>query len=98
MTTTIKQSRARKRSVEPEKAVIQVSLDAKIKSKVTKLFKQHGLSTSDGMRLLINRALEEKDIPHIPNAETRKAIADADAGKLEEISLADLRKKILGDK
>lgn len=60
----------------PNDALLQVRIDPKTKDKAAKLFKRFGLSTSDGVRLLINQALRTKDIPHIPNAETRKALRD----------------------
>ncbi len=92
MTTTAKVRRGRK----PENnAEIRVRLNAKTKEKAEKLFKRHGLSTGDGVRLLIDQAVRVKEIPHIPNAETQKALRD---GNLREISLSDLSKMILGNK
>ncbi len=74
-------------------------LNAKTKSRAEKLFKRHGLSTGDGVRLLIDRALREKDpwfahdmSPHIPNAGTRRAIEEGLAEKLEPATLEEIRK------
>lgn len=78
-------------------ALIQVRIDSKMKKKAAKFFKNFGLSTSDGVRLLIAQALQAKDLPHIPNAETRKAMEDVEAGRTEEISRENLRKLILDD-
>lgn len=95
MTTSTKARRKRK----PENnAEIRVRIDAKTKDKAEKLFQQQGLSTSDGMRLLINRAIAEKELPRIPNAETQKAMEDVLTGQTERVSLAELKKRILGDK
>lgn len=74
-------------------AVIQVRIDAKMKTKAARLFKRFGMSTSDGVRLLLAQAIQEKDLPHIPNAETRKAIEECRAGGGEVITLDDLKKQ-----
>jgi len=55
-------------------AVIQIRMDAKTKNKAVKFFKRYGLSTSDGVRLLIVQALRAKELPHVPNAATRRAL------------------------
>ena len=74
-------------------AMIQVRIDSTTKNKAAKLFKRFGLSTSDGVRMLINRAIQEKDIPHIPNALTRKTIEDARANRnMKTVTLDDLQK------
>lgn len=68
-------------------AVIQVRMDAKTKSKAVKLFKRYGLSTSDGVRLLITQALRAKELPHIPNTTTRRALM-ADVEPMADDDLA----------
>ncbi len=72
--TAPKKRRAVKKPVEAEQAVIQVRIDAKTKDKAVRLFKRHGLSTSDGVRMLITQAVRAKDLPHVPNATTRRAL------------------------
>lgn len=72
--------------------VIQVRIDAKTKNKAVRLFKRFGLSTSDGIRLLLAQAIQAKELPHIPNLETRKAVEDAEAGKTERVTTDGLRK------
>ncbi len=97
--TKTKKPRTTKRAAAPSKvtkAMIHVRIDAKTKEKAEKLFKRHGLSTSDGMRLLINQATAEDTLPHIPNAETQKAMEDVLAGRTECVSLADLKTRLLG--
>lgn len=94
MTTTVKKMRTRKTSSDAE---IRVRVDARTKARAARLFKQHGLSTSDGIRLLLDAALVEKELPHVPNAETRKAMEDVRAGRTREISLDDLTKRLSGD-
>lgn len=46
-------------------AMIQVRIDTKTKTKAAKFFKRFGLSTSDGVRLLIAQALRAKDLAYI---------------------------------
>ncbi len=92
MTTATKTRRKR----EPENnAEIRVRLNAKTKDKAEKLFQRYGMSTGDGVRLLIDQAIRAKEIPHIPNAETQKTLRDEN---LYEISSSELSKMILGDK
>lgn len=76
-------------------ALLHVRIDSKTKKKIEKFAKRFGLSTSDGVRLLINQGLKTGEIPLVPNAETQKAIDD---DNLQEVSLADLSKMILGGK
>ncbi len=78
-------------------SLLQVRIDTRTKARAAKLFKRMGLSTSDGVRLLLHQALEAKSIPSIPNAETRKALEDARAGDGEHVRRADLKNRILGD-
>ena len=47
----------------PNDALLQVRIDSKIKDKAAKFFKRYGLSTSDGVRLLITQALRAKELP-----------------------------------
>ncbi len=99
MTTATKKTRTTKRVAAPSKAakaVIQVRLDAKTKDKAEKFFKRHGLSTSDGVRRLIDSAITDKDpwlahkmSSHIPNAETQRALME-DVMPLPEGGLAEL--------
>ncbi len=102
MTTTTKRTRPVKQAAAPNKtatAMIQVRIDSKTKDRAARFFKRHGLSTSDGVRLLIDRALKDKDpwlahemSSHIPNAETHKAIEEGLAEKSEPVTLEELRK------
>ncbi len=94
--TKTKKPRTTKRAAAPSKvakAVIQVRVDAKTKDKAEKFFKRHGLSTGDGMRLLINQAMAENTLPHIPNAETEAVLRDALAGRnMESVTSEEFRK------
>ncbi|MCC8165303.1 MAG: type II toxin-antitoxin system RelB/DinJ family antitoxin [Planctomycetes bacterium] len=75
-------------------ALLHVRIDTKTKNRAAKFFKRYGLSTSDGVRLLIAQALRAQELPHVPNAETRKALRDEN---LQEITPDDLTTMIMGD-
>jgi addiction module antitoxin, RelB/DinJ family len=98
MTAMTKKTRARKEPIKSAKAVIQVRVDAKTKSRAEKLFKRFGMSTNDGIRIFLDAVIKEKALPfdpgasHIPNAKTVKAIEEGLAEKLEPVTLAGLRK------
>lgn len=100
MTTAAKKTRSVKKAKTANDAEIRVRIDAKTKSKAERLFKRYGMSTSDGIRLLIDSAIKDKvlprdpDAPHIPNAETLRVIEEAAAGKnLETVTIEDIRKQ-----
>ena len=80
----------------PNNEVIQVRVDARTKNKAVKFFKKFGLSTSDGVRLLITQAMAEKVLPRIPNLETQKAIEECRDGQGEVVPLSELKNRILG--
>ena len=53
-----------------------------------------GLSVSDALRILLRRIANDQAFPlelKVPNAETRAAMAELDAGKGERVSLADIQ-------
>ncbi len=58
----------------PNNASLHVRVDAKTKRKIEEFSKEYGLSTADGVRQLIQQGFRETDRPHIPNAETRRAL------------------------
>ena len=77
-------------------ALLHVRIDPKIKAEAEKIIKRLGISHSDAVRMYYSQIVEEKGIPfrsHIPNAESRKAIAEALTDGGEVITLADLRKQ-----
>lgn len=99
MTTTIKKTgRGTKKAKSAEKTEIRIRIDAKTKSQAERYFKQYGMTTGDGVRLLLDTMLREKkplissDASRTPNAVTRKAIEDAEAGKLKRVTMDDLRR------
>lgn len=83
----------------PNDAVLQVRLDAKTKTRAEKIFKRLGISSADAVRMFFSQTIEEKGLPfqpHIPNAETRKAIEECRSGRGEVVPPAELKKRILG--
>jgi antitoxin component of RelBE/YafQ-DinJ toxin-antitoxin module len=97
--TKMKKTRTVKRGTTAAKATIQVRVDAKTKERAEKFFKRYGLSTGDGLRRLIDRAINDKDswiaheiFSHIPNAETARAIEEGMAEKTEPMTPEEFRK------
>lgn len=63
---------------------IRARVDTKVKSDAEKIFRKLGLSASDAIRIFYTHVTLSKGLPfdvRIPNAETRKAMRDADAGR-----------------
>jgi DNA-damage-inducible protein J len=89
MTTSTK---ARPKRKPENNAEIRVRLNAKTKDKAEKLFQRHGLSTGDGVRLLIDQAVRTKEVPRIPNAESLKAIEESLSGKGQKMTIEEFRK------
>ena len=64
-------------------ATINVRVDEVIKAKAEKILKKIGISTSDTINAMLHQIVLQKGLPFeikIPNAETRKAMRDLDAG------------------
>ncbi len=90
MTTTTKKPRAAKKADKSKQAILKFSLDAKTKDEVTKFFKKRGLSNSDGMRILIDQALEDNQLSHTPNAQLEKDLEDGFAEKRKTVTRGDI--------
>ena len=70
----------------PKTATINVRVDEKVKAKAEKILGKIGISMSDTISMLLHQIALQKGIPFevkVPNAETRKAMADAEAGRVE---------------
>lgn len=79
---------------------VQIQIPKKLKTKATALFKQYDLPLEDGIRLLIEYAVQSKKVPyhpHVPNDETVKALQECLEGKGTVVTLEDLRKQIMGE-
>uniref|UniRef100_A0A3B0MLH2 Antitoxin DinJ n=1 Tax=Arsenophonus endosymbiont of Trialeurodes vaporariorum TaxID=235567 RepID=A0A3B0MLH2_9GAMM len=63
---------------------VRARIDANTKERATAALEAMGLSVSDAIRLLMLRVADEQRLPFdikIPNATTRKAIAELEGGK-----------------
>jgi DNA-damage-inducible protein J len=64
-------------------ATVQLRVNSTTKDRSFSVFKKHGLTLTDGIRLYLERVASTNEIPfslNIPNAETQQALHDADAG------------------
>lgn len=62
--------------------MVHVRLDEGIKAQATETLASMGLSVSDAVRVFLTRVVADKALPfelRVPNAETRAALAEADA-------------------
>ena len=63
---------------------IRARVDAKLKAQAEEVLERLGLTASEAIRLFYKQVTLQKGLPfevRIPNAETRKALREADAGK-----------------
>jgi DNA-damage-inducible protein J len=80
-------------------AVVRARIDAATKRRASAALKAMGLSVSDAIRLLMLRIADEKRLPFdikVPNAVTRRAMAELDKGKGKRFKSADALFKDLG--
>ncbi|MGH8224620.1 MAG: type II toxin-antitoxin system RelB/DinJ family antitoxin [Gammaproteobacteria bacterium] len=72
-------------------AVVRARIDAATKERAAAALDAMGLSISDAIRLLMVRIAEEQRFPfelRVPNAATRKAIAELEQGKGKRFATA----------
>ena len=65
-------------------AIVRARIDSRTKKRAAAALDAMGLSISDAIRLLMLRVADEQRLPftvHVPNARTRKAIEELNAGK-----------------
>jgi len=63
---------------------VRARIDTKTKERAADALEAMGLSISDAIRLLMMRIADERRLPFdvkVPNAKTRKAIAELETGK-----------------
>ena len=71
---------------------VRARIDTKTKKRAAKALEAMGLSISDAIRLLMLRVADERRLPFevkAPNATTRKAIAELEAGKGKRFESVD---------
>ena len=64
--------------------IVRARIDSDTKANASKALAAMGLSVSDAIRMMLRRVAEEKRLPFevkLPNAESRAAKAELDAGK-----------------
>jgi DNA-damage-inducible protein J len=80
---------------------VRARIDEATKREAAAALERMGLSVSDAIRLLMRRVADEHRLPFdvlVPNAETREAIAELDAGKGTRFtSVEDLMKDLHAD-
>lgn len=68
----------------PADTYVRARIDSLTKERATEALEAMGLSISDAIRLLMLRIADERRLPFevkVPNATTKKAIAELEAGK-----------------
>lgn len=71
---------------------VRARIDTRTKELASDALEAMGLSVSDAIRLLMIRIAEERRLPFnvkVPNATTRKAIAELEAGKGKRFDTVD---------
>jgi DNA-damage-inducible protein J len=66
----------------PTTSMVHVRIDEHTKAQATETLAAMGLSVSDAVRVFLTRVVAEQQLPFalkVPNAETRVAMAEADA-------------------
>ena len=79
--------------------VVRARIDTATKDQATEALAAMGLSVSDTIRLLLVRVAADKEFPFpvkVPNAITRKAMAELEEGKGKRFASADELFKDLG--
>lgn len=79
--------------------VVRARIDAATKDRATEALAAMGLSISDAIRLLLVRVAADKEFPFavkVPNAATRKAMAELEGGKGKPFASSEELFKDLG--
>lgn len=72
--------------------VVRARIDTATKDRATEALAAMGLSVSDAIRLLLVRVAADKEFPFpvkVPNATTRKAMAELEQGKGKRFASAE---------
>jgi DNA-damage-inducible protein J len=76
---------------------ISIRIDSATKMAAERVFDAIGLSATDAVRMFYKQVAMQHGLPFaakIPNAETIKAIREADAGKGRKVTLAEFKKSL----
>ena len=83
----------------PANAFVRARIAEDIKDQATAVLADMGLTVSDAVRILLTRTAKDKVFPidlKTPNATTRKAMAELDAGQGKRFDSVDALFKDLG--
>jgi DNA-damage-inducible protein J len=72
--------------------IIRARIDSATKAKASAALAKMGLSVSDAIRMMMHRVAEEEQLPfevRVPNATSRAAMAELEAGKGKRATSAD---------
>ena len=72
--------------------IVRARIDSDTKASASAALAAMGLSVSDAIRMLLRRVADEKRLPFeviVPNAESRAAIAELEAGKGQRFKTAE---------
>jgi len=78
----------------PQTQVVQARVDGAVKAQATAALADMGLTVSDAVRILLTKVAREKTMPlelFTPNAETLAAMEDARMGRVETVTLDEIR-------
>ncbi len=74
-------------------SVVRSRIDSNVKEEARLIFKQMGITLSDGIRLFLHQVIADRALPFvvkIPNRKTLDAMEAARKGKTESVTLDDL--------
>lgn len=77
--------------------LVQARVNGEIKAQAAAVLANMGLTVSDAVRILLTKIAQEKTMPlelFSPNALTLAAMEDAQVGKVESVTLDELRATI----
>ena len=83
---------ARRFAIGTADTYVRARIDTATKERATEALEAMGLSVSDAIRLLMRRIADERSLPfevRVPNASTRKAIAELETGKGKRFASVD---------
>ena len=83
-----------------ENAVVRARINEHIKEEATTVLAAMGLTVSDAFRIMLTRVAREKALPFeplVPNAKTIAAMKQARRGRLQAVTLKDLKSVLDAD-
>jgi len=77
-------------------SVVRSRIDSAVKKEAKRIFKNMGITLSDGIRLFLHQVIADQALPfsvRMPNKKTIKAMEAARKGETESVTLDDLSKE-----